>query len=187
MSENKLFKLITSMPVILLTLYFIPFVGVCLTAFRYFVYKNKKQYSTSIALVVWGIICLIPTMTETVLDMAKINNVPQYVNRVIEVADELDFEDFSKTLLTVGLLSMIIVYAVKKIANKIGSNVNKYMQAQAQAEREINEKNNLKIKEKQEAAKNTHFVKCKSCGGNNVIVGDIGKCKFCRQPITKED
>lgn len=186
MSENKLFKLIASMPAILLTLYFIPFVGVCLTAFRYFVYKNKKQYSTSIALIVWGIICLVPKMITSVLDILKIENVP-YVNEVAEAANKLQLVEFSKTLLTVGLLSMIIVYVVKKIANKIGSNVNKYMQAQAQAEREINEKNNLKIKEKQEAAKNTHFVKCKSCGGNNVIVGDIGKCKFCRQPITKED
>ncbi len=186
MNENKLFKLIASMPVILLTLYFIPFVGVCLTGLRYFVYRNKKQYSTPITLIVIGIICLIPTMTETVLEIAKINNIP-YVNRAIEIADELDFDDFSKTLLTVGILTMIAVYAIKKIANKIENNVSKYMRAQAEAEREINEKNNLKIKEKQEAAKNTHFVKCKSCGGNNVIVGDIGKCKFCRQTITKED
>ncbi len=186
MSENKLFKLIASMPVILLTLYFIPFVGVCLTGFRYFVYKNKKQYSTSISLIVWGIICLIPKMVISVLDVLKIENVP-YVNEVAEVANKLNLIDFSKTLLTVGILSMIVVYIVKKIANKIENNVSKYMRAQAEAEREINEKNNLKIKEKQEAAKNTHFVKCKSCGGNNVIVGDIGKCKFCRQPITKED
>lgn len=185
MSENKLFKLIASMPVILLTLYFIPFVGVCLTGLRFFVYKNQKQYSTSIALIVWGIICLIPKMATSVLEILKIENVP-YVNKIVEVADKLNLVEFSKRLLTVGILSMIIVYIVKKIVNKIENNVGKYMREQAQMEREINEKNNLKIKEKQEAAKNTHFVKCKSCGGNNVIVGDIGKCKFCRQPITKE-
>ena len=42
MSENKLFKLLASIPVILLCLYFIPFVGVCLIGLRYFVYRNNK-------------------------------------------------------------------------------------------------------------------------------------------------
>ncbi len=187
MSENKLFKLIASIPVILLCLYFIPFVGVCLIGLRYFVYKNRKTYSAPITLIVVGLICLIPTITDTVLELARINinNIP-YARQVIEIADELDFDEYAECLLTVGILTMIVVFATKKISEKIGRNVEKYIRAQEQAEREINEKNNLKIKEKQEAAKNTHFVKCPHCGGNNVIIGDIGKCKYCRQALESE-
>ncbi|MBQ6860856.1 MAG: hypothetical protein IJO08_04345 [Clostridia bacterium] len=182
MSENKLFKLLASIPVILLSLYFIPFVGVCLIGLRYFVYRNRKDYSLPIVLIVFGFVVIIPEIMEFVIEAGKLNVAP-IVNQIIHIADEMELEDYSKCLLTVGIITMIVVYAVRKISAKIGKNVEQYIRAQEQAEREINEKNNLKIKEKQEAAKNTHFVKCPHCGGNNVIVGEIGKCKYCRQAL----
>ena len=40
MKEREIFKILTSIPVILIVLYFIPFLGVCLIIFRYFIYKK---------------------------------------------------------------------------------------------------------------------------------------------------
>ena len=50
--------------------------------------------------------------------------------------------------------------------------------------REVSEKNDMKIKEKQETAKNTKVVYCPFCGGDNIIVGKTGKCKYCRKSIS---
>ena len=48
MNKNSLFKLLCSIPVILVFLYFIPFLGICLMLFRCYIYKGKKNslYST---------------------------------------------------------------------------------------------------------------------------------------------
>ena len=59
MRNNLLFKILASLPVILLTLYFIPFLGVILILFRFFMYSNKKM-STSIFITLIGILILIP-------------------------------------------------------------------------------------------------------------------------------
>ncbi len=44
MKNNLLFKILSSLPVILIALYFIPFLGVCLILLRYFMYDNKKEF-----------------------------------------------------------------------------------------------------------------------------------------------
>ena len=48
MKNNLFIKILCSIPVILLFLYFIPFLGVCLILFRYFIYDNKKRIETPI-------------------------------------------------------------------------------------------------------------------------------------------
>jgi hypothetical protein len=48
---------------------------------------------------------------------------------------------------------------------------------------EISNKNNMKIKENQVKEKNTHYVKCKSCGADNLVSSKTQKCKYCRKHL----
>ena len=41
----------------------------------------------------------------------------------------------------------------------------------------------MEIKEKQEKAKNTHYVKCQSCGADNLVSSKTQKFKFCRKNL----
>ena len=48
MKYNPFIRLLCSIPIILVFLYFIPFVGVCLILLRYFLYSEKeKNFSTN--------------------------------------------------------------------------------------------------------------------------------------------
>ena len=65
MRDNTLLKILCSIPVILVTLYFIPFLGVCLLIFRYIVYYyDKRRISTPYYLVSIGLIILIPKLVK---------------------------------------------------------------------------------------------------------------------------
>ena len=57
MRNNSIIKLLCSIPVILVVLYFIPFLGVCLLICRYIVYYyDRKRISTPYYLVSIGFI-----------------------------------------------------------------------------------------------------------------------------------
>ena len=62
MSENKFFKLLCSLPVVLIVLYFIPFLGICLILFRYYVYRGNKYYKTPALLLVCGFTFIITVL-----------------------------------------------------------------------------------------------------------------------------
>ena len=68
MRNNIFLKLLSSLPVILIFLYFVPFLGICLLLMRCFVYTNKK-ISTPIVMIVIGGLILIPKG----LSLLKIN------------------------------------------------------------------------------------------------------------------
>ena len=65
MNYNKLLKILCSIPIILVMLYFIPFLGVCLLICRYFIYKTEKSIKTPITLVIIGLIILIPNIPKS--------------------------------------------------------------------------------------------------------------------------
>ena len=69
---NKLFKLLCSLPLILITLFYIPFLGIILIIFRYYIYKNKKYYSLPVYLIVIGFLILLPKMLNIFLKIFKI-------------------------------------------------------------------------------------------------------------------
>lgn len=189
MAENKILKLICSIPVILVLLYFLPFVGVCLIIARYFVYRSRQSYELPVVLLIVGIIILLPRGAELVLNMMKqpITLIP-YLNVVVGSELYIKLIKFSKLLITLGIITLIVSYIVKSIALKVSSKlssvlndgVNTYINKEA----EIKEKNDLKIKEQQERAKHTHSVKCPTCGSFNIIYEDTGTCKYCRNPIS---
>ena len=49
---NKFFRLLCSLPIILVTLYFLPFLGVCLLLFRFYLYKGRTNFKTSFILLI---------------------------------------------------------------------------------------------------------------------------------------
>lgn len=72
MKSNLLLKILSSLPIILITLYFIPFLGICLILFRYFIYINKKRISTPLILVGVGLLILIPKVIYYIFNIIKI-------------------------------------------------------------------------------------------------------------------
>lgn len=54
MKYNPFIRLLCSIPIILVFLYFIPFVGVCLILLRYFLYSEKKKILVPVILMLVG-------------------------------------------------------------------------------------------------------------------------------------
>jgi len=186
MKNNLIVRLLCSLPVILIVMYFIPFLGICLVLFRYFVY-NKKHYSTAITLVVCGLLILLPKFINYVIGLIKIDNNIPYLREVLEANVYTKLLSYSKLLIIVGVIFIVLSYIGNMITTKLGSALGNYFKEEQRKEYEISEKNDLKMKEKREIAKNTHFVKCPNCGGDNTVIGNVGKCKYCRKDIEYKD
>lgn len=71
MKYNPFIRLLCSIPIILVFLYFIPFVGVCLILLRYFLYSEKKKILVPIILMLVGALILMP---GCLLELAKMTN-----------------------------------------------------------------------------------------------------------------
>lgn len=177
-------KILCSIPVILLVLYFIPFLGVILLITRYFVFQKKKVLNGLILVLVFAFIILIPKILYMIFDLIKYDytNIP-YFNDIISSSIYNDFLSYSKLLIIVGIVFLIISFLFNKLIEKVFSYLRSYIQKQDAKEERIMEKNNLLMQEKRERAKNTHVVKCPYCGADNMLTEKHGTCKFCRRHI----
>ena len=182
MKNNIIVKLLCSIPIILIATYFIPFLGIILVLFRFFIY-NKKRYNTAITLIILGFLILLPRLVNFIIEKAKINIKAPYLSEVINSNIYIKLISLSKILIVIGIILIIISYIGNILSEKVGKSIGNYFKEEQRKEYEISEKNDMKMQEKREIAKNTHFVKCPNCGGDNTIVGNAGKCKFCRQDI----
>ena len=184
MKNNIFIKLLCSIPVILLLLYFIPFLGVCVILFRYFIYGNDKYYSTPVILFLCGILILVPQIVYTFLNTFNISyiNIP-YINDIVVSEIYIKLLDYSKFLITVGIIFFIISCIFRSVFNKLSSSAIEYMRKDLQKDYEIRKENDLKMQEKREKAKNTHVVHCPYCGSDNMFTEKTGICRFCRRNI----
>ena len=109
MKNNLLFKILASLPIILLMLYFIPFLGIILILFRFFVYSNKK-ISTSIYITLVGILILIPKIIYFILGIFKIdiNTIPYLQDVLNSDLYNINFINYSKLLICIGIIFLII-------------------------------------------------------------------------------
>ena len=180
MSSTKILKLLSSFPSIILFLYFIPFVGVCLIILRYFVYSNKKSIATP--LIGIGLILLLPKIINEVTILLNINNIP-YLGSIRDSKIYPKILYYSELLLIVGIILLILSAILKKIVEKISSMFRNYMYAQQKVQTDIDRKNDLEIKLKQERAKTTNVIYCPHCGADNILTEKVGECKFCRRQI----
>ena len=188
MKNNLLFKILASLPIILLMLYFIPFLGIILILFRFFVYSNKK-ISTSIYITLVGILILIPKIIYFILGIFKIdiNTIPYLQDVLNSELYNINFINYSKLLICIGIIFLIISFALTAIFNKLNIGILNYISKQEKMDTKISRENDMKIKIKQEKAKNTSYVKCPYCGSDNLLSEKFGICQYCRRKIENKN
>ena len=185
---NKLIKFLSSIPIILIMLYFIPFLGICLILLRYFVSDTKKRTTTPIIIAVVGLL-----IVGLILDILKtdVKSIPYFGDIVTSKIYQKDLLDFSKYLITVGIIFLIISFVTKsvfdKVSNKLSGAFKGYVNETAKQQAEISRQNDLKIKEKQAAARTTSYVKCPKCGSDNIISDKFSRCKYCRSALENKN
>lgn len=181
MNQNKLLNILCSLPIILVILYYLPFLGICLTIVRLFTMNNKKHINTSISFIIISIILWIPVLLNKLINITKLN-IP-YLNEIINSNVYSELINYSKFIFTIGVIFLILSVVFKNIFNKIINYIKQYILRKEMIQKEISEKNDLKIKEKQERAKTTNVVYCPYCGANNILTEKVGKCNYCRRQI----
>lgn len=188
MKNNLLFKILASLPIILLMLYFIPFLGIILILFRFFLYSNKK-ISTSIYITLVGILILIPKIIYFILGIFKIdiNTIPYLQDVLNSDLYNINFINYSKLLICIGIIFLIISFALTAIFNKLNIGILNYISKQEKMDTKISRENDMKIKIKQEKAKNTSYVKCPYCGSDNLLSEKFGICQYCRRKIENKN
>lgn len=187
--SNQFLKFLYSFPVILIFLYFFPFLGVCLLLVRYCMISSKKRMLTSILLIGIGILMFFPKILENIFNILKFDfSVLLYFDSIIK-ADvySSEFIKYSKWLITIGVLFLILSALLKRLSNKFQNSIQSYIQFQEKKDYEISQRNDLVMKEKRQKAENTKVVYCPYCGADNLLTSKTGICKYCRrQIITKE-
>lgn len=192
MKTNLILKILSSIPIILLAIYIYPFFGICLIILRYFLYKQKR-ISTPILIITIGILLLIPKYLFIILKKLNItNNIITYLQKIINLEIyNINIIKYSKDLLIIGAITLIITIILEKIINKINRVINSsmlsYINKSIENEKEISKQNDLEIKLKQEKTKTTAYIKCQNCGSDNLINEKIGVCKYCRSKLENKN
>ncbi len=190
MKNNLIFRFICSIPVILITLYFLPFLGICLILFRFYMYRDRI-YKTPIFITVLGIIILIPQLLNYIFSLISFDSSKlPYFNKVVQSNIYVDFVKYGKFLVTLGIIVLILSFVIKnlvsKLSNKLESGIKNYIEKEEIKSREIAEKNDLIVREREAEARNLHVIKCPYCGGDNMVSTPTTTCKYCRRHITSD-
>lgn len=193
MANNFFIKLLASLPVILIFLYYIPFLGICLILLRYFISNNSKRISTPIIIIGVGIMIVIPKIVDFIFKLVKfdVTKIPYFNDIMNSSLYNIEFIKYSKFLICVGVIFLIISFVLKtlfkRISNKLNSGIMSYINETQKRDYEIAKQNDMEIKLKQERAKHTSFVRCSYCGADNVLTDKIGTCKYCRRKMVNKN
>lgn len=174
-------NILCSLPIILLFLYFIPFLGVCLVIVRCIIDINNRKYLPFWIFLI-GLLILVPKVIYKICSLLKCNI--DYLNEIVYSDTYIKLIHYSKFLICVGIIFMIISYIFRLILNKSKNFVKSYINDQEKRDAEISLENDMKIKIKQEQAKNTKVVHCPFCGADNILTEKIGTCNYCRRKIS---
>lgn len=185
MKTSFLFKLLSNIVVILIMLYFTPFFGVCLIVLRCFMSDNRKRSLTPLYIMGVGLLILFPKVLYLVFDLVKLdlNKVP-YINDILhsEVYNT-ELLNYSKRLMCVGIIFLMISFILDNLSSRLNGKIRDYICEAQRRQAEILKQNDMEIKIKQEKAKNTSYVKCPSCGADNLLGEKFGTCEYCRGKI----
>lgn len=134
---NNLFKILCSLPIILVALYFVPFLGVCLLLFRYYVYRStKKYYSFLLCLILCGFLILVPEMVVSIIKILNLNIKIPYLSSIITSDIYAKLLQYSKLIITVGIIFLILSFIFKNIfitmTTKLNSAMRNYIQQEEQ-------------------------------------------------------
>ena len=192
MKENKFIRLLCSIPVIIIMLYFIPFLGILLMIFRYYVHRYNKFYLMPTILLILGFILMIPNVINAVLNTFKLTNINiPYLQLIIKSNIYIKLLKYAKLLIIISIIAYVLSFVIKsiieKVKQKVSGALNSYVEKEQQKDYEISQKNDLIMKEKREKALNTKVVYCPYCGADNMLTSHTGICKYCRRKIEYKD
>lgn len=181
---NKFFRLLCSLPIILVTLYFLPFLGVCLLLFRFYLYKGRTNFKTSFILLILGLVLLLPKYIDMIFNLLKVKDLTiPYLDTIITSDIYPNVLKYADRLITIGVIFLILSFIFRQAFSGISAGIKNYMVNDLNKDYEIRKANDLKMQEKREAAKNTHVVHCPYCGSDNMLTSNTGICSFCRRRI----
>ncbi len=190
---EKILKFLFSIPVILVVLYFLPFLGVCLLIAKFFLqkgYRRLDSYSKSMMwIIATGLILFVPIMIDFVTKQLKINDIPLLKN-VLDSDIYKGLIPYGKRLITVGIILIIVGYIVRRLFEKVTSKIESIKRdaketitTHLENEEQRVQENDMRLKEQQIKAENFRVVKCPNCGAINQLTEKTGKCKSCRNVI----
>ena len=136
-----------------------------------------------------GILILIPKIIYFILGIFKIdiNTIPYLQDVLNSDLYNINFINYSKLLICIGIIFLIISFALTAIFNKLNIGILNYISKQEKMDTKISRENDMKIKIKQEKAKNTSYVKCPYCGSDNLLSEKFGICQYCRRKIENKN
>lgn len=143
-------------------------------------------------LIIVGILIYLPIVIGEILEIAnlKSDTIP-YLNEILDSSMYIELVSYSKLILTVGIIFLVISLILKKVFDKTSNFIKSYAMSSISAHEktmaEVSKQNDMEIKLKQERAKNTHVVYCPHCGADNMLTAKVGKCKYCRRQIQYEE
>lgn len=182
-------KLICSLPVLLVTLYFIPPIGVILTIARLFIYGSYRYYRVPGAILVVALLCLVPRGYKLL---------QQNFGEGIPVIQPLiDFRlhplyakltDFGRWVAVFSLIMIIASILLGKIATAVSGALRMGRMAKVFGDDTPKTDGKSTLTHDNPAKHQTdqttpHVVKCPHCSKANHIIGTVGTCKACRSAI----
>ena len=188
-STNGLIKLICSLPVVLIVLYFLPVLGVIMVIARYFIYSERHFFRTPVVLMLAGLILLVPRGLQLATENFNLGFTIPHLSDILNFELYPKLADYGQFILIVGVVILIVSYLLKSfisgLSNNIRSMMSQYASTKQAEEVEIRKENDLKLREKEITSKQKtpHVVKCPHCGKTNSITGTVGKCRSCRSAI----
>lgn len=187
MKNSLMVKILCSYLVIFLALYFLPVVGILLILFRYFVYRDVSNNNVPAILLIIGVLLTIPRLLKYLVDTFNPELKIPFLQEIMVSNVYFEMWDFSKLLITLGVVLFILSYIYegvsKKISSELGGSLKKFIEDDLKKDEQIRRENDMKMQEKREKAKNTHVVYCPYCGSDNMLTESTGTCKFCCRKI----
>lgn len=174
-------KIICNPLTILLSLYWLPLLGISLFLVRYMIYDSRANKRLAIGVLMLAFVIRLPQIIHIVTNWLNISDVSG-----LESINSHDiystFIRYSNLLLGLGIFFFLAQLLFQQAFSKMKS----YFIAQEQKRLAIYRENDLTMKLNREKAKNTQVVYCPNCGAHNIIVGKIGTCSYCRQKIVAQ-
>ena len=185
-------KLACSLPILLITLYFVPPLGIVLTIARYFIHGNYRYYRVPAVLLIIGAACLVPHAYE-LLQINIGDSIPVFQPLIDFRSHQLypKITDFGRFVSIFSIITLIVSQLLKNVISKISSMIAAATMATPKKSSTANDARQKTPPTMQKDGKSLdpsdqetpHVVKCQNCGKANHIIGTVGTCKACRTPI----
>lgn len=176
-------RLICSLPVLLVTLYFVPPLGVVLTIARLFIYGSYRYYRVPTAILVVALLCLVPRGYE--LLQQNFGGQAPIVQPLIDFRAHPLFTkltDFGRWTAIFSIIMLVVSQILGKVANLASQALR--MARMADSKAASTEKPQKETPKASASDQSTpHVVKCPNCGKANHIIGTVGNCKSCRSAV----